>query len=220
MNQQELVRILKSIYIWIPQTSVTAREKLAELIRHLGGAVQSFIKILFNLIGIVIVGCIFLIILILKLFWKFIKFLWKFTPWEKARRARELEQLQKEQEHYDNYIEKLKTGWIRQINPLVYIDGSIKYIYVYTTDTEETFNRYKVGETKKSPYDRIQEQDTTSNSGELRMVAYWHAGKLSDKELHKMLEESGYIRVRRNREWFVIEDPITVVSKLISKANS
>ncbi len=39
MNQNDLVRILKSIYVWIPQSSVTAREKLAELIRHLGGVV-------------------------------------------------------------------------------------------------------------------------------------------------------------------------------------
>jgi hypothetical protein len=39
MNQNDLVRILKSIYVWIPQTSVTARQKMADLIRHLGGVV-------------------------------------------------------------------------------------------------------------------------------------------------------------------------------------
>jgi len=39
MNQHDLVKILKSIYVWIPQSSVTAREKMAELIRNLGGVV-------------------------------------------------------------------------------------------------------------------------------------------------------------------------------------
>lgn len=39
MTQNDLVALLKSIYIWIPQTSITAREKLAELIRHLGGKI-------------------------------------------------------------------------------------------------------------------------------------------------------------------------------------
>ncbi len=39
MNQNELVSMLKSIYVWIPQSAVTARQKLADLIRHLGGVV-------------------------------------------------------------------------------------------------------------------------------------------------------------------------------------
>jgi hypothetical protein len=175
---------------------------------------------LLTFIGYIILAIVLVVIVTVKFLWKVLKFLWKFTPWEKAKRARELQLLQEDEERYNNYIERLKTGWIKQINPLVYIDGSIKYIYVYTTDTEETFNRYKIGETRKSPYDRIQEQDTTSNSGELKMVAYWHAGKISDKELHKTLEKLGYERIRKNREWFVIEDPISVVSKLISEANS
>jgi len=177
-------------------------------------------KFILITIGYVILFVVLATIVIVKTFYKFIRFLWKFTPWEKARQNRELKRLQEEEKRYINYIERLRNGWIKQVNPLIYIDGNIKYIYVYTTDTEETFNRYKIGETRKSPYDRIQEQDSTSNSGELRIVAYWHAGKLSDKELHKMLEESGYVRVRRNREWFVIEDPISVVSKFIAKANS
>ena len=37
MNQQELVVVLKSIYVWIPISSTTARNKMAELIRGLGG---------------------------------------------------------------------------------------------------------------------------------------------------------------------------------------
>ena len=39
MNQQELVVVLKSIYVWIPKSSTTARHKLAELIQGLGGKV-------------------------------------------------------------------------------------------------------------------------------------------------------------------------------------
>jgi hypothetical protein len=39
MKQHELIAVLKSIYVWTPQTSTTARQKIAELIRHLGGVV-------------------------------------------------------------------------------------------------------------------------------------------------------------------------------------
>ncbi len=177
-------------------------------------------KIIFTIFGYLLLSFFFIIIITAKLLWKLLKFLWKFTPWEQEKKARELQLQDEEEQRYNSYIHKLKTGWIKQINPLIYTDGQIKYIYVYTTDTERTFNRYKIGETKKSPYDRIQEQDTTSNSGELKLIAYWHAGKTSDKQIHKILESLGYVRVRSNREWFVIEDPLTVIPKLISDANS
>lgn len=39
MNPNELIARLKTIYIWIPQSSTTAREKVAELIRQFGGVV-------------------------------------------------------------------------------------------------------------------------------------------------------------------------------------
>ena len=39
MNQAELVARLKNIYVFIPYTSMTARQKLAELIQQLGGVV-------------------------------------------------------------------------------------------------------------------------------------------------------------------------------------
>jgi hypothetical protein len=146
--------------------------------------------------------------------------LWKFTPWAKAKRDKILKEQTEREQQYNYYIEDLRNGWISQINPLIYIDGKIKYIYVYTTDTESTFNRYKVGETKKSPYDRIQEQDSTSNSGELRLVAYWHAGRISDKDIHQKLESLGYHRVRKNREWFVIDDPLTIIPKLLMESNT
>jgi hypothetical protein len=39
MNQAELLARLKNIYVWIPYSSVTARQKVAELIQMLGGVV-------------------------------------------------------------------------------------------------------------------------------------------------------------------------------------
>jgi hypothetical protein len=175
---------------------------------------------LFKVIGSIFFVAFLLIVLSCNMLWKIIKFLWKFTPWAKAKIDRILKEQTEREKQYNYYIEDLRNGWISQMNPLIYIDGKIKYIYVYTTDTESTFNRYKVGETKKSPYDRIQEQDSTSNSGELRLVAYWHAGKISDKDIHRKLESLGYHRVRKNREWFVIDDPLTIIPKLLMECNS
>lgn len=37
MNQAELIARLKNIYVFIPKSSVTARQKVAELIQLLGG---------------------------------------------------------------------------------------------------------------------------------------------------------------------------------------
>ena len=39
MNQAELVARLRNVYVFIPYSSVTARQKVAELIRMLGGNV-------------------------------------------------------------------------------------------------------------------------------------------------------------------------------------
>ena len=144
------------------------------------------------------------------------KFFWKFTPW--AKRAREAEAERHQQ--WAQYIANLREQWIAQTNPPLYLDGQVKYIYVYTTDTEKLFNRYKVGETIRSPHDRIKEQDSTSNSTDLILIAYWHAGQASDKDLHKLLVQSGYERIRKNREWFVIEDPLTVIPHMLAIANS
>lgn len=175
---------------------------------------------LFKLIGSIFFIASLLIVLSCNFLWKVIKFSWRYTPWAKAKREKILKEQSERDRQYNSYINDLRCGWISQMNPLIYIDGKIKYIYVYTTDTERTFNRYKVGETKKSPYDRIQEQDSTSNSGELRLVAYWHAGKISDKDIHRKLESLGYHRVRKNREWFVIDDPLTIIPKLLMESNT
>jgi hypothetical protein len=39
MNQEQLIAHLKNIYVWIPKSSTTARQKVADLIRALGGVV-------------------------------------------------------------------------------------------------------------------------------------------------------------------------------------
>lgn len=39
MNQNELVVRLRNIYVFIPKNSVTARQKVAELIQQMGGIV-------------------------------------------------------------------------------------------------------------------------------------------------------------------------------------
>jgi len=39
MNQNDLIARLKNIYVFIPSGSVTARQKVAELIQQLGGVV-------------------------------------------------------------------------------------------------------------------------------------------------------------------------------------
>ena len=140
---------------------------------------------------------------------KLIKYLWSLTPWE-----------QEKQQRWAQYISNLQNQWVSQTNPPLIVDGYNKWIYVYTTDTEQVFNRYKVGETIRSPQERIKEQDSTSNSGELKLIAYWHAGRASDKDLHKLLESAGYERIRKNREWFVIQDPLATVPQMLALANS
>lgn len=177
-------------------------------------------KFLLEVIGVTIVTIFLIIIFVFKVLWKFIKFLNKFTPWYRKKKLLQIEQENEEDRQYRLYVETLKNGWISRMNPLIYIDGKIKYIYVYTTDSEKLLNRYKVGETKKSPFDRIQEQDTTSNSAELQLVAYWHAGKISDREIHRELENLGYIRIRKNREWFVIDDPLKVIPEILARGNN
>ena len=39
MNQQELIARLQNIYVWSPKSSITLRDKIAELIRMVGGRV-------------------------------------------------------------------------------------------------------------------------------------------------------------------------------------
>jgi Sec-independent protein translocase protein TatA len=185
--------------------------------------------------GVLIVALVGLLIFLIT---TICKFFWKFTPWvkrakkaeaerqrqwaeEEAERQRQwAEEEAERQRQWAQYILDIREQWIAQTNPPLYLDGQVKYIYVYTTDTEKLFNRYKVGETIRSPHDRIKEQDSTSNSTDLILVAYWHAGRASDKDLHKLLVDYGYEKIRKNREWFVIESPLTVIPHMLAIANS
>jgi len=157
----------------------------------------------------------FLIFGIFALFGLVINFFWKFTPWG----IKSAQQEQLKQQQYWQYINDLKNQWVSSTNPEIYVDGKVKWIYVYTTDGEQLLNRYKVGETIRSPHDRIKEQDTTSNSAELKVIAWWHAGTASDKDLHKLLESHGYNRIRKNREWFELQNPLEVIPQMLAIAN-
>lgn len=97
---------------------------------------------------------------------------------------------------------------------------SNRFIYVYTTDGDLFLNRYKIGQTKKDPRVRVREQDSTSNSNDLILVDHWPAGTATDKKIHSLLEMNGYRRVRKNREWFEIENPSLVIPKMIHMAQN
>ena len=144
-----------------------------------------------------------------------INFFWKFTPWG----IKSAQQEKLKQQQYWQYINDLKNQWVSSMNPEIYVDGTVKWIYVYTTDGEQLLNRYKVGETIRSPHERIKEQDTTSNSAELKVIAWWHAGSASDKDLHKLLESHGFNRIRKNREWFELQNPLEVIPQMLAIAN-
>lgn len=151
---------------------------------------------------------------------RLIKYIWSLTPWQRKKQAEIKQAQEQKQREYDQYVSDLQHRWVSQTNPPLVINGTNKWIYVYTTETERHFHRYKVGETNRNPRSRIREQDSTSNSGELILVAYWHAGKANDKQIHQLLERSGYIRIRKNREWFVIHDPLNTIPKMLALANA
>jgi len=59
----------------------------------------------------------------------------------------------------------------------------------------------KIGQTSKSPEDRIRQQDSTSDAYPLEKL--WHEqSPFSDHEFHKYLEKNGIKRIRSDREWF------------------
>ena len=90
-------------------------------------------------------------------------------------------------------------------------------IYAYSTDTYLEKNWIKVGETSLIADDRIAQQDTTSNPEALRKLREWSVpSKITDKKIHKRLEELGYLRTRidKDREWF--ETSVDAVSEVIN----
>jgi len=79
----------------------------------------------------------------------------------------------------------------------------MKYIYLYTTTTYQLKNWYKIGETISNPLKRIQSQDNASNPEPLLLVAYWEVNShISDKQVHRVLLNLGFEKLRGNREWF------------------
>lgn len=92
-------------------------------------------------------------------------------------------------------------------------------IYQYTTKSQskrsiafdgEVFPvRLKVGETMLTADERIQQQDSTSNSEKLEKIFERSVPQhITDHVLHKALQRNGYLRSRddKNREWFDFPD--------------
>jgi len=92
-------------------------------------------------------------------------------------------------------------------------------IYQYTTKSQskrsiafdgEVFPvRLKVGETMLTADERIQQQDSTSNSEKLEKIFERSVpAHITDHVLHKALQRNGYLRSRddKNREWFDFPD--------------
>ena len=93
-------------------------------------------------------------------------------------------------------------------------------IYVYTTETYKEKGYYKVGETTQATVEqRIKQQDKTGNPEPLDLIAWWNSPEVSDKELHKSLEEIGYKKTRKDadREWFVVPDGVKDIKSAYHK---
>jgi hypothetical protein len=83
----------------------------------------------------------------------------------------------------------------------------MKIIYLYTTETYQEKNWYKVGETTINPTDRVKQQDNASNPEKLKLLASWQtADWITDKMVHNELEKLGYKKLRQDREWFKLSE--------------
>jgi len=94
----------------------------------------------------------------------------------------------------------------------------MKYIYLYTTQTYQSKNWYKIGESVKNPNTRIQQQDNSSNPEPLIIVALWEVSDLvSDKKIHIQLSKLGFPRLRASREWFELSNnPVDDIESVLS----
>lgn len=94
----------------------------------------------------------------------------------------------------------------------------MKYIYLYSTETFASKNWYKIGESIKDPANRIKSQDNASNPEPLLFIHSWKVSDdVNDKKVHKELEKLGYEKVRKNREWFVLDSsPIDTLTFALS----
>lgn len=95
----------------------------------------------------------------------------------------------------------------------------MKYIYLYTTETYQAKNWYKIGETTTHPNKRIQHQDNASNPEPLLVITFWQVSKnISDKKVHSELEALGYPKLRGNREWFELSsNPASDIEAILTE---
>ena len=93
---------------------------------------------------------------------------------------------------------------------------SFKKIYFYSTNTYYNYRKkhgdtpwIKIGATdQKDVMIRVKQQDGTSNPEPLELlyeIDIPSNKSITDKDLHKFLEQNGYYKVRDNREFFEIE---------------
>ena len=90
-------------------------------------------------------------------------------------------------------------------------------IYAYSTETYQSLNWVKVGQTKNDVEGRIIAQDLTANPEELNVLKSWEVlPSVSDHDVHRELLELGATRVRDNREWF--ETTLEVIDQAVINA--
>lgn len=83
----------------------------------------------------------------------------------------------------------------------------MKIIYIYTTETYQKNNWFKIGQTTADPLKRIQEQDNSSNPEKLKLLKSWKTEDwVTDKRIHEELEKLGFVKLRNNREWFELSE--------------
>jgi len=90
-------------------------------------------------------------------------------------------------------------------------------IYVYTTPTYQNKGWFKIGQTTHDAYERVRQQDRTSNPESLILLDSWSARGKTDIEFHKFLESSGMSKTRNNREWFHIPGGLNEIKTLWNK---
>ncbi len=115
---------------------------------------------------------------------------------------------------------------------LLHVDGyrpkKMNTMYIYTTKSDRENKRYKIGGTKLSAEERVNQQDSTSNSEELELIysvqtTLWDRTIGNKKGVHHFLELKGFYKTRtdKDREWFgdfdSDEHVILEVSKVISE---
>lgn len=93
----------------------------------------------------------------------------------------------------------------------------MKYIYVYTTESFRAKDWYKIGESINQPHKRIAAQDTAASPEPLLILHSWVVDNgTTDKSIHSILEDSGFNRLRKGREWFELSsDPVADITVAI-----